>query len=367
MAIVEGHALLQAISSGQLAVTIAEHASLFGPDVLNEKVRDGVLTIKAHRRCTHNMRVPIESDGDSSDEEDLDFQVLRRKAKEESQSVFANRCLPSDAAQMPKRTGPFSSLLILQEAIEVLQELLLQPTEPVMLVEIPPWKELEADVLPLAMPVATDPPQNLDVTPSTIRPTRPCSAKSLTSRPRSRAGCRAVAPPWTAEIASLAPVFLLGDRPELPPKPPNSHRLLKLPSDAQSNKAETCTAPDGPVRPASLSALPPLKTPRRGAQLELGRISPTKALSISAMELDLGFGGDVASGPPRSLTQREPGPVDSLWSPGDSPALCKQAPYITLPPLASAPVPTSFTMQQTTGLVSLGGTTLQGDSWRLIY
>lgn len=218
-----------------LAANIAKHASMFSTSF--RTLRQGVYSkidddefpeVKEARTC-------VGDDECSSDEEDMD--TLRRRSKQASQAVVSSRGLPAGAVRETRKKSSWASISVLQDAMEVLQGILSQPTK---------QNAQEFNAVEPATK-AVDPFE----IPAMPRPTRPATAKDKTSRPSSCAASHSV------ELERrLRPV---------------SASKAGHPS-VLSSKALT-----------SLKQLPPVTPPRKGAP-----VAPAAPFGASAMDLDLG-------------------------------------------------------------------------------
>lgn len=303
---------------------------------------------------------------------------LRQKAKKDSQAVMARRGLPADDVRETRQRAPLQSLFVLQEAIEALEVITLQPsqtapqqkfTQETLDAPQKSFAEASLKALPNTAILSTKAVQIDEAVATTPRPTRPTSAKSATSRPSSRAGARTLVPARNVETTSVPSVMIA--KTPLSLKPPK-------PSNADSDK--TCA-----VRLASVAALPPVIPPCKSSAARPASPCPSK----SAMELDLGIGSNVASelqhSPSHAVIRSTRTPrtpehsrkSQSLGSLRDSRTFSKQAPHISLPSLPAAPgVPLGgkSVAKMRTGSVgapawdiSPAAAALQWDSRRLVY
>lgn len=321
MASIDGRILLAEIANGRLACSIAQQAS----------------ECKADTIC-RAQEVRMAWDEDSSDDEDMS--ALRRRTKEASRAVVANRCLP---AKVGNKLATKPPLVVLQTAIEVLYDLTSQPITPVTPTQTLVLEPVEADDPLLMTQVTTDLSQFPGVLVGTLRPSRPASANSETSRFFSRAALR-----------------------------PNSAMTV---SSRPRNCASSCELVTAEIALASLALgrpLPPVNPPRK------------KSLAMSsAMSLDLGhsdklpapcggLGDHSAVDQARTLTSAgqnlRSSSMSSLRLPKPS---SKQAPYITLPSLpGSKGVGAKLGAGSVDGSswhVSLGSPALEHNTRRLLH
>jgi len=322
MAPVDGRMLLAEIANGRLASSIAQQASV----------------CEAGTICKA-QEVRMAWDEDSSDDEDMS--TFRQRTKEASRAVVANRCLPAKAVNKLSTKPP---LVVLQTAIEVLYDLTSQPITPVTPTQkLALGEPMEADGPLLMTAVTADSLQTRGVLVGTLRPSRPASAKSETSRFFSRAALR-----------------------------PNSAMTVTSRRRDCASSCELAAAEIAPASPALGRPLPPVNPPRK------------KSLPMSsAMNLDLGHGdklpapcGDIGdhSGVEQMRTLASPGQnrrstsMSSLRLPKAS---SKQAQYITLPSLpgskgAVAKV-RAGSVDASAWHVSLGSPALEHNTRRLLH
>lgn len=327
--------------------------------------------------CFKIREAHMSMDDESSDEE-TDMFELRRKAKQDSQAVVAHRGLPADTVRETRRRGPLQSLIVLQDAFEVLEVITSQPSQTALQQKLTqesqdaPQESFAKESLETSRVLCET--AILDAVSNTPRPTRPTSAKSVTSRPSRGAGSRK--PAETVETPSVYSI--------LASKPPLSLSMV-APKPGTSHSTKTCGLPRASRLP-SRSALPPVIPPSKSAAIGPSPPCPSK----SAMELDLGIGGKVASephGPSPAEVRRARTPKtperkrqsQSLGSLRDGTGFSKQAPHISLPSLpgvaAAAGIPqgTKSVAKMRTGSVGApvwdippAGATLQWDSRRLL-
>lgn len=247
MALVESRSLLAAIADGRLAASIAQSASM-----LKSSLNTLLHSHKEHEPVFSSLqKVPIEDDEEcSSDDEDMN--ALRSMAKETSRAVVANGCLPADFVRQTRPTTPFGSIAVLQESMDVLQDILSQPSESVMC-----SKERVVAPAPAA-PIRPQTLQTVAATPHAV--TRPASPKDEQSRPASRCASRGT-----------------------------STSAARLPTAAQVLKSAL----------ASPDMLPPVAPPRRGSSSVV-----TSRPTASAMDLDLDVGATRSSGHAEMLRSR---------------------------------------------------------------
>jgi len=229
-------ALVRAIADGRLAASIAQSASM-----LKSSLNTLLHSRKEHEPVFSSLqKAPIEDEEEcSSDDEDMN--ALRSKAKKASRAVVANGCLPADFVRQTRPTTPFGSIAVLQESMDVLQDILSQPSESVTCSK-------ERVVAPA--PAAPIPPQTVQIVAATPHAvTRPASPKDEQSRPASRCASR-------CSSTSAA-------------RPPTAAQVLK----------SALASPD---------MLPPVAPPRRGSSSVVA--SPSRPLTASAMSLDLDVG-----------------------------------------------------------------------------
>jgi len=215
------------------------------------------------------------SDDDmSSDDEEMFMQAQRRKFKATAHAAADKGCLPADAVcQRP--SNPMAAMMVLQEAMQVLEDILSPPTKDVTEVRAPseePPRQEDVETLN-ANSQEADPLKVVSDVVQTPVPTRPTSPKTATSRPTSRATAKAsgqIAPHTCAQFCSVMVA------PELAPI------QLRMPfSSRPSSDSETKPSNESDDRPTSLAVLPPVTPPRRN-------MTPTCAPTASAMEMDLG-------------------------------------------------------------------------------
>merc|ERR1719409_1791629 len=97
MALVDGRILLAAIANGQLASAIAQQASLSMKNA-KENIDETALIMGPSLKTGHKIpKARMSMDDESSDEEEM-FE-LRRKAKQNSQTVVSHRGLPIDSVR----------------------------------------------------------------------------------------------------------------------------------------------------------------------------------------------------------------------------------------------------------------------------
>jgi len=250
------------------------------------------------------------------------MQTLRRQAKAVSQAVVDSGCLPSDIAQKCNKKGPWASMLVLSEAIEVLHEIVSQPCElrsmSAKALQIPVRVDEEA-----SDPQRANPQQTVDLlssSPSPI-PRRPSSAKTSTSRSGLRRPLHSAAPMKGAELSKAVPTSF---------EQTDLHISTQLSSKALGANADMCCGlADVPFRPSSPAVLPPLKTPAKMAFIESTYSRPAAYSSLPAMEVDLGFGTSFHGTPP--LRRRQSQSLGSLHAGAQS---SNQQSHVVLPSLA---------------------------------
>jgi len=292
MASSDGRVLLGAMADGRLASTIAEEAT-GGSATMDDVIDRALATCLSFKYCRQQPqaeKLADADDGNSSDEEEMDMLACRRQAKEVSKAAVANGCLPSDAVRQSRQKSPFASMAVWQDAIEVLQGIVASPSQLELHTDKPSLECLNVDA-----PASS--PQVLDagaVTPTACRPTRPTSARTSKSRPVSHAASRPADPTQPKLASVVSPKF--------------------------------CVLRGLPPRSASAARLPPVKTPSRvmPAEPELPRPA------ASALEMDLGFGGNLPEGRPFSLKVPLRGAMVSS----------KSATNMSLPPLPGVLVAT---------------------------
>lgn len=241
------HAIIASMATGRLAATIAEETA--GGNAAVPPAPE------AGPRIAWGVHMPLD-DNSSDDEEDM--QTQRRHAKAASQAVVENGGIPGATAKINGKS-PWTSMLVLSEAIEVLHEIVSTPSEArpmsARTAKSPPWLDEEA--------IAAEFGVNL----SSAKPPRPSSARSPSKSK----------PPKLSQSAMKAfdPLGFSA---------PSKFSLRGHGADADMFRGLA----EVPFRPCSPAVLPPVKMPTKMAFVEPASSFPAPVPSFSAMDMDLG-------------------------------------------------------------------------------
>jgi len=305
MAASDAKGILASMAHGGLAANIAKQAAMREAGACTHDAEVGRPAMSTIPRMAWGVHKALDDDS-SSDDEEMDMDALRHKAKMKSKAVVDSGGLCADAAQKTNGKGPWASMTVLSEAIEVLHEIVSQPREA--------WMTNER-------PMPTEPAtslQTVDVVTSTPRSAIPSSSSAQGSRHSSKTSAS------DASVLSPDPPI---STPQPPPKAPERTDFQispSLPWEKPVNNREMCSGlGETRFRPTSPAMLPPLKIPAKMTALR----RPPASSSSSAMDMDLGFGKNQRGAPP--LLKRQSQSLGSLRA-----NVSKQASGLMLPSLS---------------------------------